>query len=695
MDKGFTINLDKIKETFFIECEDHISDMEAMILELEQNPGNDENMNALFRAVHSIKGNSGCLGYDDLAAFTHTLETILDRLREKEISLSEGITSILLESVDCIKTLVDAAKEGKECGEMVEGTLKALKALLKDDETEEPEEKSGERDMDQPKIDLPVRALFKIIFKPALDILRRGIDPVNTILRKVRLSGEIMRITLDASDLPAIEELDPELCYLSWEILLLTEEPRSALEGCFEFVMDDSVVEIIQLAPVGEDRVHHVPRSDSSAKGISEEPSEDKAVNKPQRGAASMKQGSLKKTTQSTIRVETKKIDRLVNLVGELLVTQSMASQLTAGSMKEDTGLLQKTITQLEKNTSEIQEGVMSIRMLPIGDVFNRFRRLVRDLAKARGKRINLILSGEDTELDKTVIEKLIDPLTHLLRNSIDHGIECPDDRLVKGKPEEGKVSIDAFHEGGKVIITIEDDGKGLDKEKVVKKAKERGLIAADANLPDKDIYGLIFMPGFSTADEVTDISGRGVGMDVVKRNIEGLSGSVTIETEMNNYTRFTLTLPLTMAVIDGLTVSIGGEEFIIPITSVIESKRPARAEVKTIKGEGEVVKVRGNYVTLLRLHRILGVTAREENPWLALVVIISVDGKEYGLLVDELLGKQQVVIKAMGSLQGLTGIAGAAILGSGRVALILDGAGIVKRNLKPIKNGVNNDNAA
>ncbi len=705
--KSVDIDIDKIKETFFVECEDHISVMESSILELEQNPGDGESLNAIFRAAHSIKGNSRCLGFEAIGAFTHTLETVLDRLRNGELEMTGDTSSLLLESVDCIETLVSAVREGMEPDGVVNGTLKRLEALLEDGVVEEADVEPEGYEIEQPKTDLPCTTLLKIVFEPNPGILRRGIDPINTVLRELESRGEIVKTTLDTSRLPSIDEMDPELCYLSWEILLLTDEPSGVIDGCFEFIRDDSVVDILQLAPpLGSDLsiesavstspcrdggpsdkesiIHEgVTGSTAVGKKLGEILLEDKLISKAQLDAALMKQTSINKVeTPSTIRVNIKKVDRLVNLVGELLITQAMVTQLASESFHEKSGLFQKAIAQLERNTSEIQEGVMSIRMLPIGEAFNRLRRQVRDLAKARGKMVNLILSGEDTELDKTVIEKLIDPLTHLLRNSVDHGIECSEKRLLKGKPEGGSVRLNAYHEGGKVVITVEDDGKGLDREEVLKKAKEKGLLEEGADLSDEEVYSLIFVPGFSTADNITDISGRGVGMDVVKRNIEGLGGMVTIHTEKNKYTRFTLKLPLTMAVIDGLVVSTGDEKFIIPITTVLESKRPAKEEVKTIEGKGEVVNVRGDYVPLIRLHRIMGIAAKEEKPWLALVVIISVDGKEYGLLVDDLLGEQQVVIKTLGSIHGLTGIAGATILGNGRVALILDGAGIVKRSL-------------
>ncbi len=668
------IDLDKVRETFFAECEDHVAAMESSILELEENPGDGELLNCIFRAAHSIKGNSGCLGFQQIYSFTHTMETLLERLRSGEMEVSGDITSLLLESVDCIKVLVDAAREGNGCAETVGDTLKRLEALLSEDGGAQ----AGRDRTPCPQTRTPSGAArYRIVFEPGRELLKRGMDPLK-ILQELSTLGRLVKVEPDLSRLPGIHELDPELCYLSWEILLESDVDESVLQGVFDFVRDESRVEITRVDPCGAVETE----GEDTGLSVQPVPADAGKVRKDAGTAGGRERKASQSSESTTIRVDTEKVDKLVNLVGELLITQSMVSQLTSELVQNRSNPLFNAVAQLERNTMEIQETVMSVRMLPVGSVFNRFKRLVRDLAVAREKKVRLMIEGEDTELDKTVIEMLVDPLTHLLRNCVDHGIEAPEVRRAAGKPEEGTIRLTAFHEGGKVIITVEDDGRGIDRDAVLKKAVEKGLVEDGAALSDREVYSLILMPGFSTAERITDVSGRGVGMDVVKRNIEGMGGSVTIETEKGSFTRFVLKLPLTLAIIEGLTVSVGGEKFIIPITTVLESKRPSRSEVKTVESEGEVMNFRGSYVPIIRLHRLFGLKGARHTPWEALVVVVSVDGKEYGLLVDELLGEQQVVIKGLGSLQGVPGIAGATILGDGRVALILDGAGIIKRGL-------------
>ncbi len=674
MPDSFTIDTSKIKESFFAECEDHISSMEGFIMELEENPDDKELLNALFRSVHSIKGNSGCLGFDDIYSFTHRMETVLDRLRNGEMSFTDELASILLESVDCIKDLVESAKKGQPAPDNMKDVLRKVSSLPGHTETDSTVHREGACHKNNRPSHPTDTGLLRVVFKPDQEILKRGMDPLR-LIRKLRELGDPISIKPYFSRPMELEEIDPELCYLSWDMHLVSKESVEVVESVFEFVKDRSHVEITRLIP-----------SESADDGTSRR---DRRVS--QKGHGSTQHPSVRPAMQShhvhgressTIRVDIDKVEQLVNLVGELLITQTIINQLSSGLTGERAGLLEKSISQLKRNTMAIQERVMSIRMLPVGNIFTRFKRLVRDLAAQREKKIGLLISGEDTELDKTVIERLADPLTHLLRNAVDHGIETPEERRNSGKPEEGVVRINAFHEGGKVVITVEDDGRGIDRKKILHKAVEKGLIEDGKSIPDDEIYELIFAPGFSTADKVTDVSGRGVGMDVVKRNMEAMGGAVSIESREGAFTRFTLRLPLTLAIIDGLIVRVGSEKFIIPITTVLESKRPLPEELKTVENRGEVIDFRGRFVPLVRLHRVFGIKPLEERPWCALVVIVSIDGKHYGLLVDELLGEQQVVIKSMGCLQGITGIAGATILGDGEVALIIDGGGIIKRSI-------------
>jgi two-component system chemotaxis sensor kinase CheA len=413
---------------------------------------------------------------------------------------------------------------------------------------------------------------------------------------------------------------------------------------------------------------------------------EQKAVTPQQLAQALQKQKQqeaavqTKKADVASIRVDTDKIDKLINLVGELVITQSMLSDLGARFEMSHMHLLLERVAQLERNTREIQERVMSIRMLPIGTAFSRFPRLVRDLSAKSGKKIQLILSGEETELDKTVIESIGDPLTHLVRNSADHGLEMPEERLDNNKSETGTIKLNAYHEGGNICITVEDDGRGLNREKIVAKAVKQGLIGENEKLTDDQIWPLIFRPGFSTAEKVTDVSGRGVGMDVVKRNIEELGGTVSIHTTQGQGSIFTLKLPLTLAIIEGMTVRVGHDTYIVPLLSILESIQPKSGDVKTVVGKGELINVRGTYLPMMRLYEVFALQPEIIDPSKAILLILETEGERVAVMVDEILGQQQVVIKSMEqNFRKVEGIAGATILGDGTVGFILDVRGLLE----------------
>lgn len=685
MAENIAIDMDKIKETFFIESDEHISGMETLILELESRPADLETLNGIFRAAHSMKGNSGCLGMTDINQFTHSLETVLDRLRTGKSAVDREVISLLLKSLDCIKSLVDAAKNSTTCGPEIDETLDELKAML----GRGPVQADGapERRDDAASVDNtgPAEYVCSIRFEPGPQIMKRGIDPIN-FLRELTELGEVLSQKIEASNVPPLEELDPETCYLSWEILLLTDTDIEKVRGFFDFVSDDSRLEIKRLGGRGSAGI--ADQTSTSAgplekKMLGEILVEEKIITPAQLDNALQKQKTVHREEATTIRVDIEKIDKLVTFVGEFVITQSMITRLASRPSLENFAMLKNIAAQLERNTREIQEKVMAIRMLQIGSVFNRFARLVRDLSQSNGKKIVLEVSGEETELDKNVIEKISDPLTHLLRNSVDHGIEAPAERIAKGKDETGIVKLSASHAGGYVLVTVEDDGKGLDKERIARKAVEKGIVEPGAveNMSPAQILNLIFLPGFSTAEKVTDISGRGVGMDVVKRNIEALGGSVSVESRRDEFARISLRLPLTLAIIDGLTVEIGEDTYVLPINAIVESLRPKREDVKMVKGEHETVCIRGSYIPVVRVHRLFGVAPRHIDPWNALVVVVTAKNGRYALLVDSLLGEQQIVIKSIGeAFRNLPGVAGATILGDGRVALILDIEGIVKK---------------
>ncbi len=726
------IDLHQFYQIFFQESEEHIQNLESSLLKLEEFPDDKELLNGIFRAAHTIKGSAGSIGLILISEFTHLLETILDKLRNHEIQADSGLVNLLLQSVDCIKGMVKGVKdEGEADSGIAESLRPRLEAVLNEVGCSEFGDKAvqsltslktpnAQRPTPNSK---PIDRLFDIKFEPDPLIMQKGMNPLN-LIRALGVLGEVLTVRLDTSKIPYLTEIDPERLYLSWEILFLTKERRASIESVFEFVRDDSQVAVTLLSPaselelppheehdievkevreamkeldsrspkllgnlllkegaVSEEQLASALTEQQSQKKVGEILVEKKAISGDKLKDVLKKQEAIRNTEAPTIRVDVDKVDKLMNLVGELVIIQSMLSQVTNNFMEKDLGRLQRAVGQLERNCREIQERVMSVRMLPIGNVFNRFPRVVRDISAERGKKVALLISGEETELDKTLIEKIADPLTHLIRNSVDHGIETQDERVAKGKPEVGKVWLSAFHQGGNVIVTVEDDGKGLDREKIVDKAIEKGLIVGAEGMTDQEVYNLIFLPGFSTAEKVTEVSGRGVGMDVVKRNIEAIGGSVSIETETGRRSRFVMKIPLTLAIIDGLTVTVGKEIFIIPITVIVESKRPKKDEVKHVKGEGEVINVRGHFVPLVRLYQFFGVEPEESDPAKALVVIVSADNKNYALLVDGLTGQQQAVIKSLGDgFRGIPGVAGATILGNGEVALIVDVPSIVKK---------------
>ena len=520
--------------------------------------------------------------------------------------------------------------------------------------------------------------------------------------------------------------MDPETCYLSWSMQLETAKDLQVVEAVFEFVREDSVLSIsestvsspkFQVSSVQTLAPQQLETRNSSAtpdgdpkplgeilveagvvsretldhalaqqKRVGEILIEQHAATPQQISQALQKQQdnathvTKKGTDTASIRVDTAKIDKLINLVGELVITQSMLSDLSTRFEMSQLAVLLERVAQLERNTREIQERVMGIRMLPIGSAFSRFPRLVRDLSGKSGKKIQLVLSGEETELDKTVIESITDPLTHLVRNSADHGLEQPEERLAAGKDEQGTIHLNAFHEGGSICITVEDDGRGLNRDKILAKAIKSGLISEQDKLTDDQIWPLIFKPGFSTAEKVTDVSGRGVGMDVVKRNIEGLGGAVSIKTVLGKGTTFSLKLPLTLAIIEGMTIRVGKETYIVPLLSILESIQPKADAVKTIVGKGEVMNVRGTYHPMMRLYEVFDLEPEHKDPSKAILMVLETEGERVAVMVDEILGQQQVVIKSMEqNFRKVEGIAGATILADGTVGFILDVRGLLE----------------
>ena len=689
------VDLSRFQESFFTESAEHVETIESGLLALEQRPNDLDLLNRIFRGAHSIKGNAGMFHFTAIAELTHKMENILDDLRNEKMPVTPHIIDVLLRALDGLKNLLDAAQGGEAADEAAIHVLEGeLDACQKGRPASAQEGAFAETGPQAFPLQAATWRRVQIDWSALPELFQRGMDPAQ-IFKELHELGMVKTLHVRTDGLPALDALDPERCYLGWRVELETDAPIAQIEEVFAFVRDGSELAIIDCAPkkpepykrVGDILVEEgvvtpeqIAESLAKQKPLGEILVEEKKASPQQIDKALQKQQQLKKNEVASIRVDTEKIDKLINLVGELVITQSMITDLSEKFTLAQLPVLQERITQLERNTREIQERVMSIRMMPIGSAFHRFPRLVRDLAGKSGKQIQLVMSGEETELDKTLIEAIGDPLTHLVRNSADHGLELPEDRVAQGKSERGTIRLHAYHDGGNICIAVEDDGRGLNREKIIQKAVEKGIIADGSNMSDEAVYQLIFRPGFSTAETVTDVSGRGVGMDVVKRNIESLGGSVDIQSTMGKGSRLTLKLPLTLAIIDGMTVRVGQDNYIIPLIAVTESIRPKPNELQRIVGKGEVVNLRGEWVPVVKLYEAFTLTPDCTDPSQALLVIVETDGRRLAVLVDELTGQQQVVIKSLEqNFRKVEAISGATILGDGQVALILDVPGLAK----------------
>ncbi|MGF6694242.1 two-component system chemotaxis sensor kinase CheA [Metapseudomonas resinovorans] len=582
--------MNQFLQVFFEETEEHLANLELLLLGLDLQQPDAEELNGIFRAAHSIKGSAGMFGFDDLTAVTHELETLLDRIRSGQMALHAEMVDLFLQARDVLMRLLDAHRQQRPDPSVpVAETVARLRELL--EAAPAPREEASFGFFDE---------------APEAE------------------AGDDFGFFDDAPGTPA--------------------QAESSDFGFF----DDAPGVPVQVAAEPPKPV----------------PAAISATSKP----------AAAEGESSSIRVSVEKIDSLINLVGELVITQAMLGQLGGALDPSAHERIHQALAQLEHNTRDLQESVMSIRMLPISFIFSRFPRLVRDTSARLGKQVELVLQGEHTELDKGVIERLSDPLTHIVRNSIDHGIELPEARLAADKPASGTVRLGAFHQGGSIVVQISDDGRGLDRERILAKAREKNL-AVHEGMSDAEIWQLIFMPGFSTAEVVTDLSGRGVGMDVVKRNIQSMGGRIDIDSAAGLGTRINIRLPLTLAILDGLIVAVARTHYVIPLTYIVESLQPKAADIRGLGGEeGAVIRVRGEYLPLLSLHDLLGESTPPLPAEQSIVVILEADGRHFALLVDDLVGQQQVVIKSLEqNFRRIEGIAGATIMGDGSVALILD----------------------
>ena len=676
-----SIDISRFHQTFFEESFEGLDVMESALLKLDVGSADAETINTIFRAAHSMKGGAGTFGFLEVAEYTHLLETLLDQMRSGQRAVNACDVDILLRSVDVVRGLLTAARDGTPTDT---ANVSAMKIELETTLTKAPDAVApvaaqAEVVAVAAAPAAAVSAGWKIKFVPHAGMFRSGNDPMR-ILREIETLGT-MTAVLEESRLPSLDQAAVDDCYLAWNITLESSCSLDALKEVFAWVEDecDLSFEAIAVQPVvtAVETDKAVPDAAPKLKVAGGTDLTGAAPAKATTAATHAGEGS--------IRVGTEKIDSLINLVGELVITQAMLAQQAAALDPVVNEKLLNGLSLLDRNTRSMQEAVMSIRMLPMDFVFSRFPRLIRDLAGKLGKQARLVMVGENTELDKGVIERIADPLNHLVRNSLDHGLETPDQRIAAGKDATGTIKLSAAHQGGNIVITISDDGHGLNRQKILSKAQEKGLTCSES-MSDAEVWNLIFAPGFSTAAVVTDVSGRGVGMDVVKKNIQSLNGQVELSTVPGQSTTVTIRLPLTLAILDGMSVRVGDEIFIVPLNSVVESLQPSADQIKPVAGTGRVVKVRNEYLPLVPLHQIFSLPAQHTEAHKGVVVLMESEGRKIAALVDELVGQQQVVIKSLESnYKRVRGISGATILGDGRVALILDVAALVRDLHQPV----------
>lgn len=690
-----SIDMSQFHEAFFEESFEGLEIMESELLTLDVGEGDVEIINTIFRAAHSIKGGAGTFGFMNVSEFTHVMETLLDEMRDGSRDVTQYAVDSLLGSIDVLRAMLEAARDN---GDVDEGMVAERYAILNNILNKGDEAASNsEAEPVGAAVTPGIAQVWQISFIPHTDLLMAGNDPVR-MFRALSELGEV-QATVDLAKLLPFNELVPEDLYLCWTVTLAGDTLKADIEEVFEWVEDDCDLSITLL----DDAEPRELGSDNDSPVVSTPPQEE--ITPP---PASLKAESTvpvmensptkpkKATEAASIRVGIDKVDEIINLVGELVITQSMLDQAgddleanaelsasgDSASQKINADILlrlSKGLAQLERNTRELQDGVMRIRMLPISFVFSRMPRLVHDLSSKLDKKIELVVHGEETELDKTVMENIGDPLVHLVRNALDHGVEIPEVRLAAGKPETGILNLNAYHQGGNVIIEIKDDGAGINKKKVLAKAIEKGIVSSHDKLSDDEVNNLIFAPGFSTADVVSDVSGRGVGMDVVKTSINKLGGRVVVQSEEGKGSVFTIRLPLTLAILDGQLVTVGGESYVVPLIAIIESLQVDRAQINQVAGKAEVYKLRDEYIPIIRARSVFGLDDGVDDLHESLMVIVEVDGAPVGIIVDELQGQQQVVIKSLETnYRKVETMSGATILGDGTVALIWDVNGMV-----------------
>ncbi|GES50519.1 two-component system chemotaxis sensor kinase CheA [Rhizobium sp. ERR 1071] len=753
------MDMNEIKEIFFQECEEQLAELESGLLKLNDGDRDPETVNAVFRAVHSIKGGAGAFGLDDLVAFAHVFETTLDCVRSNKLEPTQDVLKVMLKAADVLADLTNAARDGgsvdparsrglvKELEALANGDIPAPSAAAVADVASKPvvaapapTDESGFQPIpfsfdddfgsDEPAVD--ARPEYEVNFKPRSDLYAKGND-ATLLLRDLSRLGE-MNIFCDMDALPGLIDLDPEGAYFKWAISIKTDKGEDAIRTVFEFAEWDCDLDVqlagsggsssgeeLPMIPVPFDlsilddgaapaaetiEETSAPRNDvaaavaaaETASNVTQLASAAARVEKKEAAlaaaaasnAAAAQNSAAAAAAGQTIRVDLDRVDRLINLVGELVINQAMLSQSVIENDNNGASSINMGLEELQQLTREIQDSVMAIRAQPVKPVFQRMSRIVREIADMTGKSIRLITEGENTEVDKTVIDKLAEPLTHMIRNAVDHGVETPEKRAALGKNPEGTVRLTAKHRSGRILIELADDGAGINREKVRQKAIDNDLIAADANLSDEEVDNLIFLPGFSTADKISDISGRGVGMDVVKRSIQALGGRINISSKPGQGSVFTMSLPLTLAVLDGMVVTVAGQTLVVPLTAIVETLQPEASAIHSFGANHRLISIRNSFCPLVDVGRILNFRATQANPVEGVALLVeSEGGGQRALMVDAIQGQRQVVIKSLeANYTHVPGIAAATILGDGRVALILDVDAVVGasrgQSLKP-----------
>jgi two-component system chemotaxis sensor kinase CheA len=653
MSKG---GLAQFQQVFIEESLEGLDTMESSLLALDDG-GDGELVHTIFRAAHSIKGGAATFGFPEMSSFTHEAESLLDEVRSGKRAIDGSIIELLLRTVDCLRGMFARAQAGEPLNDAVaEGLRQELAAAMG---------RGASVIGTQARRAADQADAWTVRFRPHPGMLAGGNEP----LRLIRELADLAELTVVAEldRLPTtVAALEPTECLLAWIITLNGPVKRADISAVFDWVEGECDLAIEAKHTVAGSTEATAPAAPVAPVATVA----DAGAARGQREAS---------TESSSVRVSIDKIDGLINLVGELVITQSMLDTFRGEYDASRLALLEQGLAQLARHTRELQENIMGIRMLPIASVFNRFPRMVRDISQKLGKQVKLELVGEHTELDKTVLEKIGDPMVHLVRNAIDHGLETPDKRRATGKGDLGTLKLEASHRGGNIVVEVSDDGAGLNRDAIVAKAVQRGLIASGDGLSDEAVADLIFQPGFSTAAVTTDLSGRGVGMDVVRRNVADLGGTVTIRSTQGKGSVFTITLPLTLAIIDGLTAAVGEERYIVPLVSIVESVQLKAEAVRSVAG-GELFRFRGEYLPVIRLHDIFACENAVSAIDQGLMVVVEGDGSRVGLFVDGLIGQQQAVVKSLeANYRRVQGVSGATILADGSVALIVDIAGLVR----------------